>query len=228
LAEYENADAILCPSHFVKKSFASQGFPKENIFVVPYGFYPPAIFEKAAPKGDVFRVLYVGQIHFRKGLRYLVQAFERLRVPKKELLLVGPRTQDTGLADLALPGNVRFCGVARGEELALLYQSATVFVQPSIEEGLSLVLAEALSYGLPVIATENTGARDLFTDGVEGFIVPIRDPDVIADKLELLAGKNELRRGMGEQAGKRARAIGGWEESGKLLVQTLRTICGRG
>ncbi len=222
--EYERADAVLCPSQFVKKSFLERGFSEDQIHVVPYGFTLPASGTNPVPRDDVFRVLYVGTIHLRKGLRYLIQAFARLKAPKKELLLVGPKTENTGFDDLSIPEGVRFHGVARGEELARLYQSATVFAQPSIEEGLSLVLGEALAYGLPLVATENTGARDLFADGREGFIVPIRDDAIIAEKLQQLSDDRALRQRMSESSKTRALELNGWERCGKLLMEAMRKI----
>ena len=222
--EYRTADAVLCPSSFVKKSFAEQGVPAERIFVVPYGI---ALHGEAAPvreKGKAFRVLYVGQISPRKGLRYLFEAFERLRHPGKELWIVGPRTHETGIEGVKPPEGTTFFGVLKGEELARVYREADVFVLPSVEEGLALVLGEALSYGLPVIATENSGGADLFTDGKEGFLVPIRAPEAIAEKLELLAGDPDRRQLMAEAALSRARALDGWESTGQKLVATLQGL----
>ena len=182
--EYQIADAILCPSHFVKKSFEEKGFPSESILVVPYGIdlHASPAFPQCDPK--TFRVLYVGQISVRKGLRYLFEAFRALRHPKKELIIVGPRTHQTGIEDLTPPDNTRFLGVLKGDDLTRAYQQASAFVLPSIEEGLALVLGEALSHGLPVIATDNSGGADLFTNGQEGFLVPIRSPEAIAEKLQ--------------------------------------------
>ena len=164
--EFEPADAVVCPSHFVKDSFVSEGFPADRIHVVPYGIPPPEPVEpRAARLTEVFRVLYVGQLSPRKGVRYLLDAFARLRHPKKELLLVGPRSQPSGLEGATTPDGVRFAGVLKGAELARAYREASVFVLPTLEEGLALVLGESLAHGTPVIATVNSGGADLFRDG---------------------------------------------------------------
>ena len=72
---------------------------------------------------------------------------------------------------------MEFLGVVGQERLAELMSTSHVMVLPSIEEGLALVQGQAMACGCPVIASTNTGAEDLFTDGVEGFVVPIRDPE---------------------------------------------------
>jgi starch synthase len=221
--EYALADAVLCPSAFVKESFVRMGTPAERIFVVPYGMSPPADAAAAPPpaRDDIFRVLYVGQISPRKGLRYLFEAFGALRHPRKELVIVGPKGQPTGLEKIAPPEGTRFAGVLKGDELARAYQTATVFVLPSVEEGLALVLGEALASGTPVITTTNSGAADLFETGREGFIVPVRDSAAIQEKLQQLADDPPLRERMSEAARARAKTLEGWDAAGRKLVETL-------
>ncbi len=99
-------------------------------------------------------------------------------------------------------------------------------VLPSIEEGLALVQAQALACGCPVIASTNTGGEDLFTDGVEGFIVPIRDADAITRGLELLAGDADLQARMSEAALQRVRKLGGWEDYGDRWERLLFQLTG--
>jgi glycosyltransferase involved in cell wall biosynthesis len=223
--EYERADAILCPSHFVKDSFVSEGFPAERVQVVPYGIPKPEASASARPADDdVFRVLYVGQLSPRKGVRYLLEAFARLRHPRKELALVGPRSTPSGLEDVTIPDGVRFAGVLKGEELARAYREASVLVLPTIEEGLALVLGEALSHGTPVITTVNSGGADLFRDGDEGFLVPIRDPGALAEKMQLLADDPARCERMSHSAMARMKSLGGWERTDQLLVESLKAI----
>ena len=222
VAEIETADAILCPSEFVRDSFIEQGVPKERILKVPYGFEPQQDIKRSEPRDDAFRVVYVGQISVRKGLRYLFQAFEALRHPRKELWIVGPRASATGIEDISPPAGTRFLGVLKGEALSNAYRSSTVFVLPSIEEGLGLVAGEAMSFGLPVVTTVNTGTSDLFTDGIEGFQVPVRDPAAITEKLQMMADSPEILARMSAAAAERIRSISSLEETGRKLVEVLR------
>jgi starch synthase len=219
--EYKAADAVLCPSHFVKESFVSQGWSPERVHVVPYGIPLPEGAAAPAPADKTFRILYVGQLSPRKGLRYLIEAFTRLRHPRKELVIVGPRSQPTGLEGVAIPSGVRFTGVLKGEELAQAYRAASVFVLPTVEEGLALVLGEALAHGTPVIATINSGGADLFHEGEEGFLVPIRDPDALADRMQRLADDPALRARMSQAAFSRLKELGGWDRTDRLLLEKL-------
>jgi starch synthase len=227
--EYELADAILCPSQFVKDSFVGEGFPAERVHVVPYGIPPPDDSAPAAPARDgAFRVLYVGQVTPRKGVRYLLEAFAQLRHPRKELLVVGPRSEPSGLEGAPMPDGVRFAGVLKGGDLARAYAAADVLVLPTLEEGLALVLGEALAHGTPVIATVNSGGSDLFCDGVEGFLTPIRDPRALAEKMQLLADEPALRERMSQAAQARLSSLGGWERTDARLVDAVQAMAAAG
>jgi glycosyltransferase involved in cell wall biosynthesis len=95
---------------------------------------------------------------------------------------------------------------------------------PSIEEGLALVQGQALASGCPVIASTNTGGSDLFTDGVEGFEVPIRSAEAITDKLVQLAVQPELQQQMRAAALERVKSIGGWDDYGRKYLAFLKEL----
>jgi glycosyltransferase involved in cell wall biosynthesis len=115
---------------------------------------------------------------------------------------------------------VRFFGSIPRSELYEYYNQGSVLVLPSLEEGLALVQAQAMACGLPVIATTNTGAEDLFTDGIEGFIVPIRSQEAIREKVTHLYKNSELRHEMGQAALRRVQSIGGWDSYGDSISET--------
>src|SRR5260370_28382511 len=119
-------------------------------------------------------------------------------------------------------GSFRYVGAVARSELHKHYSQASVLVLPSIQEGLALVQAQAMACGVPVIASDNTGAADLFTDGVEGFIVPIRDADAIREKILMLYENPATRERMGEAALARVRKIGGWDEYGDRAAEFYR------
>jgi len=195
--------------------------PPDRVRVVPFGVEVVPVGECGPRPGDVFRVLFVGQINLRKGLRYLFEAFRKFKHPKKELWIVGPRTAQTGIEDLTPPEGTRFLGVLKGEALKQAYRSCHVFVLPTLEEGLALVIGEALSHGLPVIATVNSGAADLFSDGTAGFLVPIRSPGAIVEKLQLLADDSALLEKMSATVVARDMTMPTWETAGRKLVDAL-------
>jgi glycosyltransferase involved in cell wall biosynthesis len=213
----------------VKDSFVHEGFPADRVHVVPYGIPKPNGFTPApAPEDGVFRVLYVGQLTPRKGVRYLLDAFARLDHPRKELLIVGPRSTPSGLEGATIPEHVRFAGVLKGDELARAYAEAAVLVLPTLEEGLALVLGEAMAHGTPVIATVNSGGADLFRDGEEGFLVPIRDPAALAERMQQLADDPTLRERLSQSALARMRALGGWERTDALLLEAVHAMVAAG
>ena len=221
LREYELADGIICPSSFARQSYIDQGLPADRVRTVPFGIEISSRGEPAERPRDVFRVLFVGQVNIRKGLRYLFQAFRQLKHPNKELWIVGPRADPTGIDDITPPEQTRFLGVLKGEALNQAYRACHVFVLPTLEEGLALVLGEALSHGLPVIATVNSGGSDLFEDGSTGFLVSIRSPEAIAEKLQLLADNPQLLAELSARAVARDKGIRSWENACHTLVETL-------
>jgi glycosyltransferase involved in cell wall biosynthesis len=144
-----------------------------------------------------------------------------LKHPNKEFLLVGPATKVTGLEGVSLPEGVRFAGILKGAELEAAYASSSVFVLPTIEEGLALVQGEAMAAGLPLITTTHSGGEDLITDGREGFIVPPADSDALLAALQKLADSGDLCDAMAEAARAKAKLLGGWDVAAAKLVDAL-------
>jgi len=216
-AEYAEADAITVPSHFAARSFAECGVDAAKVNVIPYGV-DLEHFRPTLPRDPGFRVLFVGQLGVRKGVSYLLRAFRQAALPGARLIFVGSRTDETTAllgGDLA---NVEFTGVLNRDQVAAQMSRASVLVLPSIEEGLAMVQAQALACGCPVIASPNCGAEDLFEDGREGFIVPVRDPESIAQALALLYRDRDLLHAMSEAARRRMETIGGWDRYGSQVL----------
>ena len=214
MTEYDECDLITVPSTFVWHSFIERGILADKLAKISFGVDLHEF--RAIEKEDrIFRVLYVGQISIRKGIPYLLDALASLRLPDFELDLIGSLKPEAEIFLEKNIGGFNYLGTKRRTELYRYYSQASVFVIASIEEGLALVMAQAMACGLPVIATTNTGAEDLFTDGVEGFIVPIRDPEAIREKVLFLYENQEIREMMGKAALKRARELSGWNTYGE-------------
>jgi len=227
-AEYQQADAITVPSEFVRRSFLEEGVPATKIHKIPYGARLDRFHKNADPDSGKFQVIWVGSVSVRKGFLYLLEAFQQFRHPQKKLVVIGGVHHD--LRQLLIGKNlegVEFKGLVPNAQLADFYSTANVFVLPSIEEGLAMVQGEALACGCPVIASAHTGAEDLFTDGVEGFIVPIRSSSAIQEKLELLAQNPAMRQKMSEAALFRVKQIGGWDTYGDAYAGFLANLSGR-
>ena len=173
---------------------------------------------------NFFRILYVGQLHYRKGLRYAIEAFKKLKHPNKQFIIVGGRSGVTGLERVSLPEEVVFTGTLKGEELNEQYRKATVFILPSLEEGLALVQLEALSFGIPILITTNTGGDDIIKDGVQGFIVPPGDTNALHEKLQQMADDRLLVEEMSGNALQTAYSYGSWDHAVKRLADILKPI----
>jgi glycosyltransferase involved in cell wall biosynthesis len=229
IAEYESADYIAVPSAFVARTFVAEGVPEAKLLLNPYGVDvtlfsssprdPPARLSKA----DGLQVLHVGRVSARKGVHYLVDAVGR--VPGACLTLVGAVDAEMD-ARVRKNAAVTVVGAVAGCELPRWYRQADVFCLLSVEEGLALVLAQAMAMGLPVIATPNTGAEELIEDGVHGFIVPARDPATAAARLRQLAGAPELRREMGARARTRIAERFDWAHYGARARAHYARIAG--
>jgi glycosyltransferase involved in cell wall biosynthesis len=123
--------------------------------------------------------------------------------------------------------NVEFLGSVPQDRLIELMSTSTVMVLPSIEEGLALVQGQAMACGCPVIASTNTGSEDLFTDNVEGFIVPIRDTEALTHRMQQFADDPSLRERMSQAALARVKSLGGWKEYGDQWEQLLYEATGK-
>lgn len=202
-AECELADRIIVGSSFVRHSFTALGYDARKIAITPYGVDSQRFQPRAEPRRDgVFRALFVGQIGQRKGMSYLFEGYRRFRRPDSELHVVG--TYVAGHEVYARYADLyRHTPNVPQKDLPAMYHQADVFVFPSLIEGMPLVVLEAMACGLPVITTTH-GPGDIVRDGVDGFFVPIRDPDAIATRLEQLYRDPALREQMGRNAREQA------------------------
>jgi starch synthase len=221
-AEYAAADLILVPSEFSFRSFVAQGVPAAKLRKVVLAADVKRFYPVAQPDGNEFCVLYVGQISFRKGIPYLLEAFRQFDHPHKRLRLVG-NVEDRIKPYLrtAPLDNVQFDGPQPLDHVRQAMSTAHVTVLPSIEDGFGMVLAEAMACGSPVISSVNTGGADLYESGREGFVVPIRDPKALRDAIQLLADDAALRGAMSQAAVERMRHLGGWSHYGDTIDALL-------
>ena len=201
LAEYDAVDLIAVPSSYAANTFLSRGVAREKLRINPYGvdlkqFVPATGDSILKPK-----IIFVGQVGIRKGVPELLTALTRL---SKEvcLSLVGPL--EPGYKRPKQSG-VEVLGPIPIYALPDQYRSAQIFCLPSWEEGFPLVLLQAMASGLPVVATDATGAADIITPGVEGEIVPAGDVEALSNALEYLLDDPVRAREMG--AAGRARVV---------------------
>ena len=202
---FEQAAAVHCVSEAVKKEAVALGLDPSKAHVirpaVDPGFFCPGAFPR--PDRVTFQVVTTGTLNWKKGYEYALSALRRLldRGIPAHLNIIGeggerPRILYT-MHDLELETHVRLLGHLPPEKVRDHLQRADVFVLSSLSEGISNAVLEAMACGLPVVTTDCGGMREAVTDGVEGFVVPMRDPDAMADALACLAAAPEQRRAMG-------------------------------
>jgi glycosyltransferase involved in cell wall biosynthesis len=199
--EYEICDRIVVPSTVAHGSFAEFGFADKAVVVFPgvndQFFSPRPRQERQKP----FRVCFAGRVELAKGAGYLLQAWNRLALPNAELVLAGEaRPEMNALLQTHADSSVRLSGFLPARELVNAYRESDLFVLPSLNEGFAQVLLEAMACGLPVVATELSGAKDCTTEGMEGFIVPARDVDRLAEAILWCYQHRDETRAMGRAA----------------------------
>jgi len=226
-AIYAAADAITVPSSVARRSFLRMGTSPEKVHIIPYGVSLERFLPSQPPPAESFQVLFAGLISLRKGVPYLLEAFARLKHPYKRLTLVGAMHRDMLAIVRKLPTeHVEFAGILSQAELSARMSRSHVLALPSVEEGLALVQGQALACGCPVIATRATGAEDLFTDGIEGFIIDDRNTNALTDRLQQLADDSALRERMSDAAIERMRSLRGWDAYGDHWDNLLHMLTG--
>jgi alpha-maltose-1-phosphate synthase len=198
------ADLTLVPSRYVEASIR-EFYPYKEIALAPYGvnvgFWTPGPTNK--PSGPL-RFIFAGQVSLRKGIPLLIEAWAKAGLRDAELVLVGPWM----LAESkrrSLPSTIKWFPPCAPDALRNQYREADVFVFPSFAEGLALVLLEAMACGLPVIASESSGASEVVTAGC-GFVVPPGDRDQLVELLTWFDQHRDELTAMGREARSQAAA----------------------
>jgi starch synthase len=185
----EDVDYVLSPSEFVTNSFLERGFRDDQILRV---FFPVdlSVFrsERAPrPPDRPFTVINTGGLSLRKGTPYLLESFRMIRkqIPDARFLLTDSITDSikpimARYSDLP----IEWAPYLPEAELADRLRTADLFILPSLEEGLVRTALQAMACGLPVVLTPNTGANDYVEEGVNGSVVPLRDPAAITREAE--------------------------------------------
>lgn len=220
IEEYEETDYIVTPSEFAYQSFINRGFSENKVRCVPFGV-DTTQFQPGKPP-DIFRALFVGDIGFRKGVPYLLEAWSELNLDNAELVLVGGVDEDIRdlLSCYEQDDSVRVLGWV--DEIEKWYSKSSVFVLPSLEEGSAYVTYEAMASGLPLITTFNSGW--VGKDNHHGIEVPIQDSTTLADALQHLYENDEMREEMGSAARNLVESEYTWDDYGERIYQVYQHI----
>ena len=198
-AEWDAVDLVGVNSEWSKEALVRQGVAAEKIFVVPIAIdlKKPTDLQNRTHVVGALRVLWMGSVILRKGIQYLVEAARLLQNTDIRFLIAG----EAGIADRvvgAFPNNMKMLGRLTRDRAAALYSEADVFVLPTISDGFAVTQLEAMAHGLPVVTTPNCG--QVVTDGVDGFVIPARNSQALADALLRLNDDRNLLREMSRQA----------------------------
>lgn len=203
------ANGWVAASSFTAQTLAENGVPRQAVHVVPYGVDPTHFPARERPSSldAPLEVLFVGSMIQRKGLCDLLEAMRLLRTKRVRLTLAGRGFIDRDLLNhySDVDFEVRE-SLDRGSLVQLMHR-CDVFAFPSLVEGFGHVIAEAMCTGLPILATSHTSAADLVQHGVNGWVVPIRSPQALAEKLTWAAEHRQEVAAMGEAAAAAAREL---------------------
>ena len=201
------ADVITTVANSVAHELKEYGLDPNEVKLVGNGV-DEKTFVPSKKKNKGKYILYTGRLDYRKGLFDLIESSKYICktypdvdfvIPGKGVLLnkLQKKVEEIGLKE-----RFKFLGFVSREKLVELYQNATIYLMPSHYEGLPTVLLEAMSCGLPVVATSVSGNLDVLTSGKDGILVPLKSPMKMAEAVSRLLDDENLRKDLGENARK--------------------------
>ncbi|MEP6668730.1 MAG: glycosyltransferase family 4 protein [Chthoniobacter sp.] len=216
--EIRLADLVVCPSRFVQASLP----PGTRSIVAEFG--SPALPADVTPRRDdgPLRLLFAGTMTQRKGLADLFAALRLLNRRDVELSVLGTPLASLSFYRDAWP-HFRHEPTRPHRQVLALMDSCDVLVLPSIVEGRALVQQEALSRGLPLLVTPNAGGEDLVVPGETGWLVPIRDPAALAERIAWFADHRRDLPAMRE-ASRRMAAARSWAEYTRRIIAGIDVL----
>ena len=216
------AEVCIAASQFTVKSLLDVGVDPDRIMQLPLGADLGQFqFSRRSSNGP-FRILFVGGVGQRKGIKYLLQAFERIRGKGVELTVSGPLPSDMRPLE-PFKNHIRLTGRLDQSDIVREMHQAHVLVLPSVFEGFGLVIAEAMATGIPVIASTHSAAPDLIRDGIDGFVLEPDDVDGLSDRLQELRTNRTRSIEMGVSAAARAQDFS-WAAHARRVREILSTL----
>lgn len=199
---YQSIPLLIVASQYMHNLLQQNGFAAQKIAILPYP-HTPADSITAISTEEPLRIFYAGRLEIEKGIPYLLQAFARLTTPCK-LHIAGDgtlrSTYEAMANELGIASRVKFLGWLNDDDLDKEYQVARVVVMPSIfPEPFGQVGVHALLRERPVIAFNVGGIPDWLRDGEHGFLVPAKDVDALANRIEVLLNDALLAAKLGKQ-----------------------------
>lgn len=207
---FRTGDKFTVPSYDMMHRLIKWGCPSHKILVQYSGVDLKKFrYYERDPKTEKIRILAVGRLHKKKGLKYLLKAFKKVHQvhPTSRLIIIGDGDERKNLKrlrrKLRLSKYVKFCGDLHHRQIVKQLKKADIFCLPSIttkdgnHEGIPNAIKEAMATGLPIVSTWHGGIPELVTDKEEGYLVPEKSVEGLAEKIMILIKNPALRREMG-------------------------------
>lgn len=229
------AAAVHCVSDAMREQVLRFGVEPERIKVIRPAV-DTQVFQPASASRDgssVFRVVMVGTLTWRKGYEYALQSVKALvdrGVPiRLDVIGAGPERQRVlyTIDDLGLQDHVHLHGRLSPDDVRRCLQRSDVFLLATLSEGISNAALEAMACGLPVVTTDCGGLREAVTNGIEGYVVPTRDPAAMAAALGTLWRSVDQRVAMGMAGRRRIEQSFRLDQQIRQFVDLLRGVADR-
>jgi len=233
---------VFANSHYTAKECMRLGVRKERIVIIYPGcdFTGELISQKLTDhNNNIIRLLNISNYVPRKGLHYLVEAMSIIQqwepglFKSLELRIAGNSKDNplytqrliNRLESAGLHRNIHLLGWCTREQLKSLLAQADIFVLPSLDEGFGMVLAEAMCYGLPIIASRAGAILELIDDGVNGLLVEPKDVKGLAKAIIHLAKEVDIRVALGRNGRERSpRFVHSWNEVGNIFYKKILAL----
>jgi glycosyltransferase involved in cell wall biosynthesis len=225
---WKGADKVVALSDALA-DLARQTSPDIEYGVIPNGvdelhFSPPETREQ----GPELRLVTVARLLERKGIQVILQACGQPETLPVELTIVGTGPYKDALQEqvnaLDMGDRVRFAGYVSNDKLPALYGKMDAFVLPSETESFGLVFTEAMSCGLPILASDVGGIPETVRHGVDGFLCPPGRPELLRANIETLIGNRDLRARMGRAGRQRVIDRYTWHRVSEQYLETYNSI----
>lgn len=197
------ANYCIAASEFTRQSLLEVGVPPAKVKILPLGADLTDFTPTERPTTGPYRILFVGGVGQRKGIKYLLEAYKRVRAADTELVLAGPLV-GSGKALEQYRGLYTYLGRLDQRDVIREMHRCHVLVLPSVFEGFGLVIPEAMATGMPVIASTHSAGPEIIRDGQDGFVLAPDDVDGLAARLSWLAAHRAEAAVMGRAAAERA------------------------
>jgi len=202
-SEFESCDKIAVLSTSAQRSFQAFPYGHKTVVILPgtdHRFFTP---RESPHPGDVFRVCYVGRVEAAKGVAYLIDAWNRLGLKNAELVLVGQVYPEIAALLSATPSaSIRCLGHKSLEDISQCLRASDLFAFPSVNEGFGVAVLEAMASGLPAIACQGAGPADCIVHGRDGFLLPGKSSEALAECILWCSRHRDAAAAMGRAARK--------------------------